>query len=449
MATKEIKKINFNYNKRIKIAIFLIGVIISLCILVLLSLVQDNFFIGLIKSFYKEIASLNSNESPQDKIEIFIPMVQNYRRFNIYIYLIVGGLGILFSGLFSIFLSDFLIKKKNNTTTKQNNDYLLPAIDNILDHYLNNNYNLEIDYNDINNNEVVNKLIKLGINIKNDKPENNEASKIINMNESLNEYKKKIRNLEKEKEELSAAFEDEKEKNEILFSEIERITEDSHKSFNDNHLEFSNEEYKIEKLLDEILRDNKITSFTEYEEKKEKARIEPNNEEKSKKDNIQNELDENLNIANFKIVNQDNNKKSKKNNHKIRNEVLTELYEKIRKLCKDKKYDEALNVCENNLSENEKRKTKFAFLLGYIYSKLNKNRLAKKYLIIVLSANPTHIDARNLFGVIQYRMGEKKDAEQHFNMVLIQDSNNKVAKENLKRIKQIKENNNENLNKIA
>ncbi len=262
------------------------------------------------------------------------------------------------------------------------------------------------------------------------------------MEKSIDFYKSRVDQLESEKSDIFEYLEKEKEKNEILFSQIEKMKLD----YDQKKLEIlNNEEKSIDNLLNKILNNKPIentekSEFDLFEEKRNYENISDFDENKNYnkiKNFVQNSkteiIDDNLKYEDS--TPKEENLPKNLNLLKIYNKNILKIYNEIKTLCKIKEYKKALEMCLNNLSEKERRIPKFAYLLGYIYSKLNKNQEAKKYLAIVLSVDPNNIDARNIFGVIQYRIGNKRDAEQQFNMVIILDPQNKIAKENLKRIR--------------
>ncbi len=393
--------------KRIKISVFLIGVLIPFIALIILLVLQDNLFIELIKNFHQEITKTGSLVSDKENWELLVPLVKTFRENNSYIFLGIGGFSVLLSAIFSIVVSGILGK---NSTNKNKLEY--NVIRDILNKYEEDGFSAKekiiLNTNNENLNEIVgtiNKILeKSNVNqrVASDIEEESNNDKINELKKAIEYTENKVSQLEKEKNEIDSLYKTEKEKNEILFSQIEKMKKDSE---NEIKKALSNEEKSIDEILNKIL----------YEDEKEDSKEKNTHRNKEKETSSKN--------------------KNSKNLLKLYNKNMSEIYDDIKTLCRKKDYQQALQKALIDLSEKEKRVPKFAYLLGYIYAKLGKNRDAKKYIAIVLSVEPNNIEARNLFGVIQYKMGETKDAKQQFNMVLILDPENKTAKENLKRIK--------------
>lgn len=411
---KKNNKVNLklNHKKRLRFSVFLIGILIPFIALIVLLILQDNLFIGLIKNFHQEITAKGNLVSDRENWELLIPLVKSFRESNSYIFLSVGGFCILLSAIFSIVISGIIGKN-----SEKENDIEYNVVKDVLNKYKEEGFSSEtkitLDTNNQRLNEIIdsiNSILETENIPKKETTENEYDYKIIDLRKTIKDFKEKVSNLEKEKNEINNLYETEKEKNEILFSQIDKMKTDSEMEIKKA---LNNEEKSIDEILNKILYEN---------EKKNKQNFDENSKKEKKNEN-QTTLKTN----------------STQNLLKLYNNNMTEIYKTIKNLCKKKEYEKALQKAIIELSEKEKRVPKFAYLIGYIYAKLNKNRDAKKYIAIVLSVEPNNIEARNLFGVIQYRMGNIKDAKQQFNMVLILDPENKTAKENVKRIK-LKEN---------
>ncbi|MFW5890783.1 MAG: tetratricopeptide repeat protein, partial [bacterium] len=371
-----------NNNRKLQLSMFLTIVITLFILLITLLLLQNVIFINLVKSIYSQIIE------PTDKnTELLLSFVNSFRRNNSYIFISIGGIGILFSFIVTLVIGNLYYKKVNQITNQKYKALLKDKIKKLKQE------NEIIIDEPINSSDEVIKLINemlliIKTNDKHSNELNNSSSENDGIKNTLQNYKNNILYLEKENENLLKSFEYEKEKNEILFSQIEKMNLDNNKEKTEI---INNKDKSIEKLLDEVLTEKKVNSY--YKQDKSKVNIE--DFPKSKKYN----------------------KTNGNSSLKTYNKSLNAKYKEIKSLCKNKKYNEALNLCINTLSSKEKRLPKFAYLIGYIYSQLKMNREAKKYLAILLSINPNNLEARNLFGVVQYRMGYKKEAIQQFKMV--------------------------------
>lgn len=384
-------------DKKIKFLIFLIGIIISFSLLSLISIMQNNSTIHETKTFYEKTnITLNNNDKISDKEKFILPLINKLKNNNSLILIYLGGFSIIISVFLSIFIGTIIIKFVKN------------------------------------------------------------KSKNSNLEEPLSNFKEKLINLENENELLKKYYETEKDKNEILFSQIDKINQDFD---NVNKSNLSKDEQSIEDLLDEILngknteneQDTLLEKSSIFNTKSDLFEEGLNNKVIKQENNLfenhtkNNETEKNCDDSNIAI--------SKTFNHSNSVDFITKLekenlYVEIKGLCSQRKYTKALELCTTNLNHKEKRLPKFAYIIGYIYAKLGENRESKRFLISILSAKPENIEARNLFGVIQYRLGNRMDAIQQFKRVLMLDPDNKIAEGNLKIIKTKEKQQKEELQKI-
>ncbi len=389
-----------NKHKKTILAIFLVSVIVSLLMLISLIVLQDKLFIKTIKTLNSDVSSENiTNNDINIGKDILLPFAHNFRNDNSNLFIIIGISSIILSMVLSIIISSYV--NKHNSKEKEPEYYANEIVMN----YLNKDIDTRLIIpENLKNNELINNIIKLKSAIYYNIKDNIDDCKIRELESKILKYQEEINKLEN-------SYNYEKEKNEILFSQIENIKEGIE---HNNKRNIEHNEKKIGTLLDKVLNMDK--------------KVENSSTKKINFKIIENQMK--------KEYPEENNKLKRNNNTlKIYKDNLYKLYKQVKQLCLKNKYKEALDMLLYNLSDNEKRNPKFAYLLGYIYSKLRMNIEAKKYLTIVLSIESRNIEARNLFGVIQYRMGNKRDAEQQFNMVIIMDPNNKIAKENLKKIR--------------
>ncbi len=98
-------------SRRIKISVFLIGIIVSLSILMILLFLQDGILIELYKSLYQKIVNFTNSKNLNISDSI-IPIIKSFRESNTYIFICMGGISVLLSGVLSIIISNIFIGKK-------------------------------------------------------------------------------------------------------------------------------------------------------------------------------------------------------------------------------------------------------------------------------------------------------------------------------------------------